>query len=309
VDAREPQVCQVFPARNKMLCSQYQLRKQGEGYEDVKILPCRSWSCEYCAPKRRSQLMAIAASGNPRSCLTLTCTINIESSPSARYRRLHNAWKLLIKRILRQFMLPPEQRWMLQTEEGNEYQEIIPFQITKATKAKRIRKIHYMAFVEETEAGEPHLHIMLRTVFIPQRWLSQQMDDLLSSPIIWIEKIKGVRSAIAYVTKYVTKAPAQFGKSRRYWLSRHYQINKVKFNDAPLMDRRNSRLVMQRFTDFVQHLLQKGVIAVPIERELLRVYELKSAWSEFRDGDRWRDCPEITKAYLWLHSYKQRCAL
>ena len=66
------------------------------------------------------------------------------------------------------------------------------------------------------------------------------MQELQNSPIVWIEKIKGPRAAIAYVTKYVTKAPAQFGRSKRYWMSRNYQLTKQSKDEVPTFDKRDT---------------------------------------------------------------------
>jgi hypothetical protein len=62
----------------------------------------------------------------------------------------------------------------------------------------------------------------MRCPYIPQDWISEQMSEMLGSPIVWIEQIHATRQAIAYVTKYVTKAPAQWGNKKRYWQSRNW---------------------------------------------------------------------------------------
>lgn len=289
-----------------MLCSQFQMRRQVQDYEEVAILPCRSWRCDYCAPRRRSQLKAMAASGLPNSCLTLTIKLEPGRSPAEQYVRLHSAWKVLVKRILRQFAKPPEQRWELHSDDGGEYYEISSFRITSQVKAKTVKRLHYMAFCEATEAGEPHLHILLRTKYIPQRWLSEQMKELVNSPIVWIEKVKGAKSAIAYVTKYVTDAPAQFGKSRRYWTSRFYRLRTKDKTDRPLLDRRNARRIRQQFQDLILEILQHGLIPIPQPTEEVRLYKPRDAWRLYSDGNNWRKCWELDKASHWLAYWRRQ---
>ena len=292
-----------------MLCSQVQLRRQDPICTTVKILPCGSWACETCAPHRRKQLMAIAASGRPTICLTLTHLYTPGADQAAHYRELHNAWKLLVKRVLRQFALPPEKRWILRTEEGYEYQSLRDNYITKKTRKNRIKKLHYMAFAEETENGEPHLHILLRTVYIPQYWISQQMEEIIKSPITWIEKIKGPKGAIAYVTKYVTKAPAQFGKSRRYWVSRWYQLIKRERDKRSLYDRINTKVVFQSFTELIQEIVQTAVIPKIIGRRELELYDQKNQRSRLSVHQIFDEEREAQNAYLWLGSWRTRLGI
>jgi hypothetical protein len=243
--------------------------------------------------------MAIAASGKPTACLTLTVNTAVADSPSARYVLLHDAWKVLAKRIIRQFAMPAEKRWILYSEDEGQYQEIRAYVFTRKVIAKTIKRLHYMAFIEETEAGEPHLHILLRTAYIPQRWLSQQMQEILQSPIVWIEKIKGVKSAIAYVCKYVTKAPAQFGKGRRYWLSRGYRVTNKEKQEQPVMSRKNSQLVVQQFSELLHEIRRRGLFVLPTAENTLRLFPMKRAFALFGDGVGWKTCPEVMAAYLW----------
>ncbi len=202
-----------------MLCSEFLLVKDGDGYQDVKPLPCDRWSCPYCAPRRRRALIAQAVAGEPNKILTLTINPAIGHSPTDRRRLLHDAWKRLVKRILRRF------HW---------------------------KSLPYMAFIEKTQRGEPHLHILLRCEYIPQSWLSSQMKEMVHSPIVWIEQVKSTAKAIAYVTKYVGKAPAQFGTAKRYWVSRGWLINQPSEPEKPVFDMRGVRVVRERWSEYVQ---------------------------------------------------------
>ena len=116
-----------------MLCSEIQLFSQGAGFEDVKPLPCRRWSCEHCRPIRRRRLLALAASGQPNKFLTLTVHASVGSSPVERRNMLHDAWKRLVKRILRQWALEPGGRWVLKTKVRTPSREAIVRSITART--------------------------------------------------------------------------------------------------------------------------------------------------------------------------------
>lgn len=173
------------------LCREYTLVKHHGGFVHAKPLTCRSWMCEYCAPDRKRKLMASAAHGAPQRFLTLTVNPTIGSSPDERLSLLSAAWRTAVKRLRRHY--------------GQ-------------------KTIQYLAIVEATERGEPHLHILLRSPYIPQAEISNIMRELIDSPIVDIRKIKNTKELIRYVAKYVTKAPHHFGTGKRYWSTQAWEI-------------------------------------------------------------------------------------
>lgn len=239
------------PGTPPLLCSHVQLVKRSGAAEDIKPLPCRSWGCDYCAPQRRAKLKAQAASGEPNKFLTLTVSPHTGTSPTDRRRMLHDAWKKLVKRILRQFMLTPERRWTLTKSEREPDIERRVRHATAETPQRGCDQLHYMAFIEKTKLGEPHLHILLRCPFLPQDWISEQMGELLGSPICDIRKIENTKHAIRYVTKYVGKAPAQFGSLKRYWISKHYELNKGEPEEHEHIDWRTTDVVRRRWSEMM----------------------------------------------------------
>lgn len=166
----------------------------------ARALKCRSWGCEHCAPDRRNQLMAMAAGGLPERFLTLTINPDEGADPADRLAILANSWRLIVKRLRR---LHPG------------------------------KVIEFLAVVEETKAGEPHLHILLRSPYIPQGLLSGWMKELANSPIVDIRRIKNAREVVRYVAKYITKAPAQFGSRKRYWHSGHWEVDPYEKPETP----------------------------------------------------------------------------
>jgi len=158
----------------------------------VKPLKCRAWNCDFCAPERKAQLMALAASGSPQRFVTLTVNPAIGQDPEDRLRQLARAWRLVVKRLRR---------------------------------ADPDHCVEYLAIVEQTKKGEPHLHILLRSSYIRQQFLSEVMNELIDSPIVDIRSIRNQGEVIRYVAKYVTKAPKQFGRGKRYWHSKGYELD------------------------------------------------------------------------------------
>lgn len=202
-----------------MLCSEVQLVKRDLGTIEIKPLPCNRWSCDYCGPRRRFRLIAQAVSGEPNKILTLTVSPAVGNSPLERRDLLHASWKRLVKRILRKY------KW---------------------------KKLPYMAFLEKTKRGEPHLHILLRCGFIHQRWISKQMRELNGAPIVWIEQIKSTKKAINYVSKYVSKEPAQFGNRKRYWISHGWEVNAPPVAEREPFDPITTRVVRERWEETIK---------------------------------------------------------
>lgn len=203
------------------LCREWTLVKQVENERHARPLKCRSWSCELCRPDRKAQLLALCASGSPTRFITLTINPKHGASPSDRLGVLSHAWKVIVKRLRRLHPNTP---------------------------------IEYLAVVEETKAGEPHLHILFRGPYIPQRLLSDAMMELAESPIVDIRRIKTQREVVTYVAKYVTKAPAQFDRAKRYWHSKGYELDQThaKAMADPdrirwRIDRRSLALILQEW--------------------------------------------------------------
>lgn len=158
---------------------------------------CRSWSCPDCLPHRVKLLKRMAADGNPSTFMTLTVNPARGQSVELRARELSDAFKVLIKRMRR--------KW---TKE----------------------RVEYLAVFEETKKGEPHLHVLMRAPFVPQKWISCQMAELIDAPIVDIRKVHGKQMVANYVAKYVGKGPKAFGTLKRYWTSQGY-IRRVRGED------------------------------------------------------------------------------
>jgi hypothetical protein len=202
-----------------VLCSERSLLRHGDGQTAYKPLPCKRWSCEYCAPTLRKRLVRRAEAGQPTRLLTLTVNPREGVSAAHRYQALHAAWRTLAKRM---------------------------------AKYLRVRRIEYMAFVERTDAGEPHLHILLRCGYVPQAWISAAMSALIAAPIVDIRAIKGAKHAATYVTKYVAKGPEVFGRSRRFWATRRWCLQPLDRYDGKPVLRSWDELLRQNWCEFMR---------------------------------------------------------
>lgn len=182
-------------------CGSTTLVKRQPHENEIRALACRSWHCQDCAPRRRKRLIAEGIGGNPQIFLTLTCRRSQASSPPDAAKKLAHAWRKLRLRAIRHY---------------------------------RLEKLPFICVFEKHRSGWPHLHIMLRAKWLDQHWLSQQMQELLNSPVVDIRRIKHPKQVASYVSKYIAKQPHQFGTCKRYWKSQDYELREERKNKEPL---------------------------------------------------------------------------
>lgn len=154
-------------------------------------LRCRSWLCPECAERRKAQLISECHRGAPNTFLTLTLRRIPGRTPEQAAKVLARAWRLLRLRTMRH---------------------------------RRLKKLPFGAVMEAHESGFPHLHILLRSIWLDATWLSEQMADIADSPIIKIQRIDNAAKIAGYVAKYAGKAAHKFGTAKRYWFSRDWLI-------------------------------------------------------------------------------------
>ena len=134
---------------------QIAVKHEGKGLI-VASLKCKAWTCPDCVDYRKRRMMAEACGGIPNTFITLTSRKTTKQTPSEAAKRLAHAWRLLRLRIMRRY-----------------HRKNLPF---------------YAVF-EKTKAGWPHLHILARTGWISQRFMSTVMAELIDSPHVDIRRI------------------------------------------------------------------------------------------------------------------------
>lgn len=140
---------------------------------------------------RSRQLVRQAYLGQPDTFLTLTVNPDIFKDPADRARHLARAWRLLRLRVMRKY------KW---------------------------KSLPFICVFEKTKRGEPHLHILLRSTWISQKFISETMEELMGAPIVDIRRIDDHNKLAAYIAKYIGKDPTMFAGTKRYWSSRDYAL-------------------------------------------------------------------------------------
>jgi len=86
----------------------------------------------------------------------------------------------------------------------------------------------YLAVWERTRQGWPHLHVLLRGPYQPQRVVSALWSSLTGSPVVWFTKLDGTSAGARYVAKYLTKDPDPFHRGRALRASRGFLIEPMR---------------------------------------------------------------------------------
>lgn len=202
-----------------MYCGQSSLVKYLTGGREATAIRCRSWLCPDCAPQRQRQLVAEAMAGAPTTFLTVTIRRVEGELPDDAAKRLIDAWRRT------------RRKWMT---------------------LHKVKHLPFLAIVEATKNKWPHLHILLRNVWLDQRWLSAQMLDLINSPVVDIRRIDNPGRAAGYVAKYAGKAAHKFGTCKRYWRSKDYMLKKREARDMAVMDNKHTERDQQSVGQIVR---------------------------------------------------------
>lgn len=156
---------------------------------------CRRWRCPRCGPALRNRLVHLVAQQPPTALLTLTVDTKRYDNPHEAARRMAWAFSRLV-RDLRRWSAPAP--------------------------------VEYLAVWERTKAGWPHLHVLVRGPFIPQRLISGWWNNLTGSPVVDIRPVHGARAGGRYVTKYLTKDPDPFNQGRSIRASAKFLIEPMR---------------------------------------------------------------------------------
>lgn len=210
-----------------MLCRDWSIFHEAGHHRRAIPLKCRAWSCKLCAPERKKLLIAQGVKGRPQVLLTLTVNPGYLASPDERARGLVRAWRNLRQWVKREYHL-----------------SALPF----------------MAVMEATQAGEPHLHILARMPYVPQSRLSGKMAEYLQAPVVDIRYIRNPQQAVGYVAKYVGKAPERFAECKRYWRSQDWLTDAWEKYDVDSATSGKWTVVMQDIASLKSLWEREGII-------------------------------------------------
>ena len=135
---------------------------------------CHRWDCPTCGRSRLAKARAMAVAGSPERIITLTTRPRQGLSTEAAVKWLRGRWTALLRRLRRNFP-----------------------------------RLEYMAFLELHKSGWPHLHVLTRGCYVPQRMLSAWWLKLTGSFKVHIQKVDHTWTAVHEATKYCLKTARQ----------------------------------------------------------------------------------------------------
>lgn len=162
----------------------------GDEFEgQVSMLRCKRWSCPICAPENAKRVRVLCARGNPNKFMTLTINSDDFDCP-------HEAARFL-KASMVKF------RRALEASLG-------------------IKKLPFLCVFEKHKSGYPHLHLAIRTKYLPWQVLRGIWKRITGAHRIDIRKIDTTGQLYFYMTKYMTKSLEAFEGCKRWWRSHNY---------------------------------------------------------------------------------------
>lgn len=175
-----------------MFCKSRTIVKQHIDHLRVSPLRCKCWHCEDCVTMRLAELADLCRRGRPNTFITLTVVRQDDGQQGERAKALKRAWTLIRRRLAYQ---------------------------------KGWERIPFIAIFEQTQAGEPHLHILARMGWVEKAWLSGVLKELTGAFVVDIQRVRNQRGVAKYVSKYVSKAPAMWEGTKRYWRSLNWLVD------------------------------------------------------------------------------------
>jgi len=155
------------------------VHRESRRWVDVP-LSCKTWGCAKCGPRLGRLWLRRIIAGNPERCMTLSCHTKRFLTPRDAALKMKAAFEVLVRRSRATFGV-----------------------------------FEYTAVWELFKNGYPHLHILQKGTYLPQKWLSRQWDSLGVGYIVNIKKVHNTRQCSGYVAKYLLKGARRTSEALR----------------------------------------------------------------------------------------------
>jgi len=173
-------------AQHYCLCPRSQtavMHPVGEAFDLYLSVRCKSWTCDVCRRWLMRRLMLRMVDARPNRLVTLTVNPRCWPDPRAAYDGTRRKVAILARMARREF-----------------------------------GEFEYLRVLEQTRAGWPHYHLVVRSPYIPQQWLSDRWRELTGAPIVDIRRVDDCDGAASYVAKYLAKQEhCEFTQRRLAW--------------------------------------------------------------------------------------------
>lgn len=133
-------------------------------------LPCKQWSCRFCAQKKVSHLARRCSAALPNRLLTLTIDPARWDDP----RHSFDGTRRQVPELLRLLR-------------------------------RRFGDIEYLRVTELTKRGWPHYHLLVRSGFLPHSVVRDLWAELTGATIVDLRKVDNRFQTYMYLVKYLSK--------------------------------------------------------------------------------------------------------
>lgn len=153
-------------------CGRGSLVARSPDGEQIIIVPffCKSWKCKPCAVRLTERWRARIHLAHPERFITLTWDVRNEQDPVEAYSTMKEQFPKLVRLI-----------------------------------RKRFGQFEYVLIWEWTLRGYPHIHILQKGCYLPQKWLSKAWSHLGCGEVVFIKDVSSAKHINKYITKYLTK--------------------------------------------------------------------------------------------------------
>jgi len=136
----------------------------------VITLPCKQWSCRFCASRKIAMLSRRTALANPNRLLTLTIDPSRYESPRHGFDETRRQVPVLIANL-----------------------------------RKRFNEVEYLRVTELHKSGWPHYHLMVRSPYLPHPVVRDAWTALTGATIVDLRQVTKAFKAYYYLVKYLSK--------------------------------------------------------------------------------------------------------
>lgn len=162
-------------------------------------IKCKRWGCRHCGPRRINSLALRVRNAKANRFITLTVNTGHYDSPRAAYDDTRRKLSTLSRRI-----------------------------------RTRFGSFEYVRILEVTKKGWPHYHLICRSGYIPQKWISEAWSTLTGAYIVDVRKIDNRENVYFYIVKYLSKCKYIPWTNRRVSWTRKFFPEKSKPTGFPL---------------------------------------------------------------------------
>lgn len=219
-------------------------------------LPCKQWSCNFCAQKKIQRLAIKTEAAQPNRMLTLTVDPGLWENPRAAFDGTRRQ--------------VPELMRFLRTKFGD---------------------LEYLRVTELTRGGWPHYHLLVRSAYIPHEVVKRKWRELTGAIIVDLRQVKKTFNCFHYLVKYLSKMHKIAWTERHVSYSRGFfppeeenPREDLALSDKTIIEAHPSTYIYAKFRGATISLLGKNLYALDPREAATDEITNDRPWETCADG-------------------------